>query len=133
MANELAAGDPASAYRKARVMTASPEKLVLMMYDELASAVEAAEKSLAAGDMSSAHARLLKAQSIVEELTLALDVSAGGEIAKNLESLYDFVGNALVKANINKDGLLLVEVGKVVSGLRQAWHDGVCVTSTSIG
>lgn len=125
---------PLNAYKNTGVATAPPEKLVLMMYDALLSSVDAAQKALSRGDRVAAHAALLKAQSIVEELTLALDRSRGGAVARNLDALYDFIGGALVKANLDKDGGILSDVRRVVSGLREAWLEGpCCLTSTSRG
>ncbi|MEE8259817.1 MAG: flagellar export chaperone FliS, partial [Nitrospinaceae bacterium] len=60
-------------------------------------------------------------QDIINELSLALDMKQGGEVAKTLEQLYQFVLNQLIQANITSDKMYLESVIKVLSPLRDAW------------
>jgi flagellar protein FliS len=64
---------------------------------------------------------ILKAQDIINELSLALDMKQGGEVSKTLEQLYQFVLNQLIQANITSDKMYLESVIKVLSPLRDAW------------
>jgi flagellar protein FliS len=64
---------------------------------------------------------LIKAQDIISELMVSLDFEKGGEIAKNLFSLYLYANRQLFEANIKKDMRLLAEVKRILSELRGAW------------
>ena len=65
--------------------------------------------------------KLLKAQRIVAELTACLDIEAGKEIAQNLHSLYDFVYDRLMQANLHDRADYVEQAMKVMSELRESW------------
>ena len=64
---------------------------------------------------------IIKAQDIVTELVVSLDFEKGGDISKNLFSLYIYTNRLLLNANIKKDVNLLTEARKILSELREAW------------
>ncbi len=117
--------DPA-AYLKSAIETASPERLVLALYDgAIAATTRASEALEAGGDPEGAHRELVRAQSIVLELRMALDLDRGGEIAANLASLYAFCLERLIRANVAKDPEPLGAVLRVLEDLRDAWDRAV--------
>lgn len=112
-------------YLAREVESASPEKLVLMLYDGALSAIKKAEVEIAANRVPEAHHQLMKAQDIVLHLANSLNMQEGGVIAQNLYLLYDFVYDALVRANLTKDPEPLQRVKEILSTIRDGWDDGV--------
>jgi flagellar protein FliS len=114
------------AYLKSAIETASPERLVLALYDGAVTATTRAREALeGARDLEGAHRELVRAQSIVLELRMALDLERGGVIAANLASLYAFCFERLIRANVEKDGAVLEPVLQVLRELRDAWEQAV--------
>lgn len=62
-----------------------------------------------------------KALGIIEGLKLNLDTERGGEIASNLNDLYDYIMGVLLKANLNNDVALIDEVGGLLREVEGAW------------
>lgn len=107
------------AYADASRTTASPERLLCMVYDRLVLDLERAAEALASG--ASAHEPLRHAQDIVHELLVSLDqgVWSGG---KALASVYVYLHTRLVEANVRRDPALVAECTRLVTPLRDAWH-----------
>ena len=108
-------------YANEAVTTASPAKLLLMLYDRLLRDLVTAEACLANGDLGRASSELLHAQDIVSELHSSLDLSAW-DGAAGLASLYVFMKAELVSANVRKDTARVVGVRELVEPLRDAWR-----------
>ena len=103
------------------VTTASPAKLVTMLYDRLVRDLVVAEAALATGDVPSANAQLIHAQDIIWELLSGLDTTAwsGGP---GLASLYQFLITELLAANVAKDAERVAACRGLIEPLREAWH-----------
>src|SRR6185295_10441697 len=97
-------------YLEARVMSATPLELVRILYDAARQAVEEARRCLAAGDIAARSRQISKAGSILVELAASLDESRGGEIARRLKALYDYMGMRLLDANVRQADEPLAEV-----------------------
>ena len=106
-------------YRKTAIMTASGEKLLLMLYDRLVTNLKQAIQAIERKDTPHAHAFLMKGQNIIAELMRTLKMEY--EISSNLYRLYDYMRRRLIKANIKKDPAIVEEVLGIVSGMRDAW------------
>ena len=104
------------------ISTASQSQLILMMYDGALQAVNQSIQCMGQKDVAGQSKHILKAQDIINELSLALDMKQGGEVSKTLEQLYQFVLNQLIQANITSDKMYLESVIKVLSPLRDAWN-----------
>ena len=115
-------------YQSAQTDTAGPAQLVLMLYDGALVRLEIATESIEAGNAEAAHNALVRAQAIVDELNVTLDVDKGGEVAANLRDIYLYCSNRLVEANLAKDATIVAEVARLLQGLRDAW-DQACVRS----
>ena len=104
------------------VATASPQQLLVMLYDRLALDLERAHAALTDGDREQAHPLLLHAQDIVLELQSSLDVDAwdGGP---RLASLYTWLVTELVTANVKAEPRRVADCRKVVEPLRDAWRE----------
>ena len=109
-------------YAADSVGTASPARLLTMLYDRLVRDLSLAEAAIAAGEAERAHNELVHGQAIVQELAASLDVDAwdGGP---GLAQLYAFVQDELVAANVAKDGERVAGCRRLIEPLRDAWHE----------
>jgi flagellar protein FliS len=104
------------------VAAASPQRLIVMLYDGALAALVEARAHVQAGRTAQKGRALGKAISIVHEgLKAALDVSQGGDIARSLMDLYDYVGRRLLLANLRDDVALIDEATRLLTELRGAW------------
>ena len=112
------------------VATASPQQLLVMLYDRLALDLERAEEALVAGNKEVSHAQLLHAQEIVLELraSLQVDLWEGGP---RLAALYTWVLGELMKANLKGDVRRVRDCRKVVEPLRDAWREAALSLAAS--
>lgn len=108
-------------YADSSVGTASPARLVTMLYDRLVRDLSLAEAAIVAADGETAHNELVHAQAIITELRSSLDVSAwaGGP---GLAELYDYLSSELVGANVAKDAPRVSACRTIIEPLRDAWH-----------
>ncbi|MGG1312915.1 MULTISPECIES: flagellar export chaperone FliS [Cohnella] len=109
------------AYRKNKYETASPHRLIQMLYEGAIQNLNAALAALDKSDLSQAHQRIMRAQDIVSELLSSLNEQQGGTIASNLKSLYLYMLNRLVQANVKKQKEPLAEVADLLRELKSAW------------
>jgi flagellar protein FliS len=108
-------------YVGASVTTASPQQLLVMLYDRLALDLERGEQALVDGDREAAHAQLMHAQEIVLELRASLNVDVW-EAGPRLAALYAWVLGELVQANVKGDVRRVRDCRKIVEPLRDAWR-----------
>jgi flagellar protein FliS len=103
------------------VSTASPARLVTMLYDRLVRDLSTAEAALAVSDLAAVNTALVHAQDIVLELAAGLDPGkwSGGPA---LAALYQFIRTELVAANVKKDADKVASVRALVEPLQEAWH-----------
>ncbi|MDQ9170811.1 flagellar export chaperone FliS [Oxalobacteraceae bacterium R-40] len=116
----------ANAYSKVAVETgvvaASPHKLIVMLFDGALMALSNAQTQMKNGDVAAKGQSISKAISIIESgLRASLDKKVGGEIALNLDALYEYMSHQLLLANLNNDLLKLKEVHELLQGLKSAW------------
>lgn len=112
--------NPYENYRRTQIETASPGRLLLMLYEGALKNLRLAQASIGAKKINQAHNHLIKAQEIVTELNLDLNMDAG-DIAKNLRNLYVYIHQRLVEANIKKDAEIIQEAIDLLSELKEAW------------
>lgn len=113
------------AYRTNAVETASPEQLTLMCYDGALRFMRRAARSLDNGERADASYAVGRAQAIVNELNVTLDMDAGGELATNLRSLYLFVNRHMSEAIVAGESTKLGESIDIIGELRGAWSDAM--------
>ena len=109
-----------NAYHEARIMTASPEQLVVMLYDGAGRFLRQAEGSMIDGSWLQASEKLSRAEAIIDELLATLDMDAG-EVADRLQSIYVFCKTRLIEARIERDAVRVDQVARLLSELREAW------------
>jgi len=105
------------------VCAASPQKLIIMLYDGAVTSLLSAKAALAKGDVAGSGAAVSKAISIIQQgLRPALDSDPEGEIVQNLRALYDYLVNRLLLANLKGDAASLDEAMALLSDLKGAWE-----------
>src|SRR4030067_2589838 len=97
------AGVGFQAYQKTDVITADPKKLVIMCYEGAIYSLKVAKAKFYAQDYEAKAKAIQNALDIISELRAALDFEKGGEIAKNLDSLYAFWIQHIIKADRHRD------------------------------
>ena len=105
------------------VASASPHKLIVMLYDGALVAILSGITNMKAGNVAAKGAAISKAINIVDNgLRAALDKKVGGDIAENLDALYEYISARLLKANLSNDPAILEEVHALLADLRDAWN-----------
>ena len=120
-----------STYKETKVNTASQGQLVIMLYDEAVRCLDRGLELLGLnaggrknpGNIEKISKSILKTQEIVTELTVSLDFEQGGDIAKNLFSLYTWFNKELLEANISQDIRRITAVRNQLNELRSAWAE----------
>jgi flagellar protein FliS len=108
------------AYAQDSVLTAAPEKLVVMLYDGLARFLARAAAASRAEDVAAAGTALNRAGAILDELLATLDPAAG-EVAQRLADIYLFCKRELLAAQLKRDPKRIERVAKLLAELREAW------------
>lgn len=116
----------ANAYKRvsveSNVSDASPHKLVEMLFEGLLSNVGCAAAALERGDIKAKCQHVIVAVRILEEgLKGALNLKDGGDLAANLNGVYDYCVTRLTLANVRNDVALLREVCNVIMPVADAW------------
>lgn len=117
--------NPYQKYLKTKVETASQPQLLVMLFDAAVKKLHGAKKAIHSKNIEDAHNNLVKVQKIFSELMVALDFEMGGDLAKQLFSIYEFVYRRLVDANIKQDTDIIDEVLPIVDQLREGWTAAV--------
>lgn len=109
------------AYQQAAVTTQSKGRLVVMLYDGAIKFLKLAIKELEAGNFATKGQYINRAQDILSELNAVLDMEVGGDVAKNLRSLYMFMNRHLGQANAKRDPQMIQDVIRMLDELNQGW------------
>ena len=111
------------AYRKAAVTTADPGRLILMCYEGAILQLKIAKTKYREKDYEGKGKAVTKTMSIIDELTCALDLEKGGEIARNLEAIYNYITRRVLHADVTKDLVGIDEVIGILNDLLSAWKE----------
>ncbi|MFL5963058.1 MAG: flagellar export chaperone FliS [Gaiellaceae bacterium] len=109
------------AYAESSILTASPERLIVMLYDGAIRFLRQAAHAMREGTPEQASDRLARANAILTELNCALDVERGGEVAERLRMIYLFCKRHTSDANLRRDPAGLDAVVKLLTELRESW------------
>lgn len=105
------------------VVSASPQQLILMLYEGAIVAIASAQQQLRLNNIAARGEAISKAISIIDGgLKASLDLSVGGELAGNLSELYQYMGRRLLQANLRKDHAGFEEVRQLLLQLKGAWE-----------
>lgn len=113
------------AYKKTSVKTASKEQILLMLYQAAIKNCKKAIKAVEEKDIAVKGEAIGKMQDIIIELNNSLDFEVGGDVARELSSLYDYILYASTQANINIDKKPLDSVLQVLNTLYEGWTEAI--------
>lgn len=113
-------------YRKVGVQTgvenASPHKLIQMLLDGAIEKVQLARGYMERREIAQKGQTVSWAMAIIDGLRSSLDMGRGGEVAENLDALYDYMLHRLAEANLRNDLAMLDEVVKLLNEIREGWN-----------
>ena len=110
-----------NAYKRASVNTMDQNKLIVMLYDGAIKNITFGVEQMRQGNVEKTHNHLVKSKNIVAELMASLNMDKGGEVAKNLRSLYSYMFGQLIESNMSKNPEPALLVRKLLMELREAW------------
>lgn len=112
-----------SKYMTQQVMTASPAKLVFMLYERAIGSLHEAVSAIESGDVQARWRANNRAIEIVSHLWATLNTDQGGEIAANLERMFPFILRQLTQVDVKNDPAPAEEVITLLEPLRDAWRE----------
>ena len=118
-------------YKNNSVNFASREQLLLMLVEGAVKFSKIGRQAIVDKNIPKAHENIVKTQNIFNELMVTLDVQKGGEWAKSLFSVYDFIVRRLTDANIKKDVEIMDEVIGLIEDVRDTWSEAFKISKAS--
>lgn len=115
-------------YKNNSVNYASKDQLLIMLVDGASKFAKIARQAILDKDIIRAHENIVKTQDIFYELITTLDVNQGGEWAKALMAIYNFIVKRLIEANIKKDIDIMNEVIPLIDEVRDTWNEAYKLT-----
>lgn len=112
-------------YLRDEIQNASPQKLIILLYDGAIKALEDSKSLIEDKDPFQFTQKITKAQSIIAELIGALKVDLFPELVINLSKLYEYMYQQLVKANLEKSSEKIDQVIELMRGLRESWSTAI--------
>ena len=117
----------ANTYLEQQVRSASQEELLIMLYDGAIRFLMLAKLGLEEKNIEKFHNNNIKAQNIISEFMSTLDMEMGGEVAKNLFKLYEYLHFRLVQSNLKKNVSMLNEVLTHLRDLKKTWEKAIVI------
>ena len=106
---------------KTKTDTKDPHELIKLLFEGLTDRIALARSALAKNDREGRAEAVTKAQKILFGLRDSLDHEKGGELANNLDSLYEYSIRRLIKAHAREDDSIFAEVMDLMVMIREAW------------
>jgi len=119
----------ADTYKTQQIQTASREEILVMLYEGAIRFLNKAKEGQAEGNIEKSHTNIMKCQRILTEFMNTLDIEAGGEVAQNLLSLYEYMHRRLVQANVKRDPVILEEVLGHLRQLKATWEKAIKIAN----
>lgn len=119
----MAIHNPYQSYQQNSVNTASAGDLTLMLYNGCLKFLHLAKKAIEEKDINARNTNIQKAQKIVQELMVTLNMDI--PISQNMMSLYDYMNRQLIQANVSSDISLIEEVESLVTDFRDTWKQAI--------
>lgn len=117
-------------YKKNQVETATPEQVLILLYDGAIQYLNRAKIALSQANEEQFHSNILGCQKIIMEFMNTLDMEQGGSLAQNLYRLYDYFYNVLVKVGLSREVGGIDEVLKHLTGLRETWQKAIVISNS---
>jgi len=110
--------------KDAEILGADPHHLIVLLFDGAEAALANAQKCISLQDIPGRSDALIKATDIISNgLAASLNLQEGGELAQNLNALYDYMVSRLIYANIHQDPRAITEVQKLLGEISGAWRE----------
>ncbi len=122
--------NPVDSYKKTKIETADPVRLVIMCYDAVINDLKDAKKYQREKNLEATYDKVRHAQDIITELLVGLDYEKGGDIAVNLGRLYNYILRHLIAVNSRSGPDYYDPLIKIMEELREAWQE-ISKSSTS--
>lgn len=119
------------AYQQGSVNTATPGELTLMLYNGCLKFIRRAKTAIENREVEEKNKNLIKAQNIITELMVTL--RTGSELSDQMRTMYDYINQRLMKANIESSVDILEEVESYVMEFRDTWKEVIQKTGSSKG
>jgi len=116
-------------YQQTQVQTASPERILIMLYDGAIQFLNKAKIGIQNKNIEETHNNIIAAQRIITEFMTTLDMKIGGQVAANLYRLYEYLHYRLVQANLKKDIAMVDEVLGHLKELKHTWEEAIKIAS----
>ena len=123
----------AKQYKNTSITTANRGQVLIMLYEGAINSVKKATVCLEKKDIAGKGMAICKAHDIINELTNTLDFEIGGNIARDLERLYTFMAEQLIKANMENSKEPLQKVQKLLETLLSGWRGAVEQVNKGLG
>lgn len=117
----MSLNNPYKTYQENTVTTASPGELTLMLYNGCLKFIKYAKKAIEEKNVEVKNTNLLKAQNIIRELMVTLNMDY--EISHQMMQIYDYILNRLIEANLKNDTEILDEIEGIVTEFRDTWKE----------
>jgi flagellar protein FliS len=127
----MALNNPYATYKNNSVTYASKEQLLLMLVEGAVKFAKIGRQAILDKDIKKSHENLVKAQNIFYELMSTMNVEQGGEWAKVMMNIYDFIVRRLTDANIKKDIVIMDEVIPLIEDVKNTWEEAYKMSKTS--
>lgn len=109
-------------YRQADLGSMTPERLIVALYERMLRDLEDARRAIADGRLPDLNNKAVGVQAVISELRNALDHEVGGEMARNLDALYDYLFQELLLVITDRDPRHLDDCTAVLTPLLEAWR-----------
>ncbi len=108
-------------YHRTAIETADPLQLIILCYDAAINDLTQAKELHERREMNEAYRKIRHAQDIITELLVGLDYERGGDIARNLNRLYNFILRQLIGINSRGNTAIYTHLVRILSQLRDSW------------
>lgn len=114
-------------YQNNQILNASPEQILIMLYDGAIRFCRQAMQAMDNGDRKVQAEKISRSMAIVCEFANTLNHEVGGDIATDLDALYSFMTRELSNANVKNDRKSLETVENLLVGLRETWGEAIAI------
>lgn len=125
----MATINPYQTYQQNSVLTASPQELTLMLYNGSLKFMKMAKRAMAEKKFEEKNTNIIKAQNIVQELRITLDLDI--EMSAALAQMYEYMYTRLMDANMKNDITALEEVETLMTDMRKTWKQAMVLAKNN--
>ena len=112
-------------YQASNVNTATPEKLMIMMFDGALQFLQKAKAAIVEGNLKERSQNIDGARKIIRELMRTIDLENGNDVSKQLFKLYNKMAMNLIKANVQRNAALIDTVIEDISNIRWGFQKAI--------